>query len=95
MFQSAVNATAHLRKACNLGDDQDELYSLRSTLLAAGNYQLLIRGVNSPTQSSYSGILALSAAPNAVPEPGSLALMLAGLGAAVVLQRRKPAGSKA
>ena len=80
---------------CNLGDDQNEFYSLRSTLLAAGNYQLLIRGVNSPTQASYSGILALSAAPNVMPEPGGLALMLAGLGAAVVLQRLKPTGSKA
>ena len=39
--------------AGNLGDDQNEFYSLPATLLAAGNYQLLIRGLNSPSQASY------------------------------------------
>ncbi len=72
----------------NLGDDQNEFYSLPSTLFAAGNYQLLIRGINSPAQASYSGNLAISAAPNLVPEPGTLALLLAGLGGACFVSRR-------
>lgn len=72
----------------NLGDDQNEFYSLRSTLFAAGNYQLLVRGLNSPAQASYSGNLAISAAPNGVPEPGTLALLFAGLGGAVFVSRR-------
>jgi|GEM_PF-1632209 len=74
--------------AGNLGDDQNEFYSLGATLLAAGNYQLVVRGINSPTQASYSGNLAISAAPNRVPEPGSLALLLAGLGGAAFVSRR-------
>lgn len=74
--------------AGNLGDDQNEFYSLASTLLAAGSYQLVVRGVNSPTQASYSGNLAISTAPLGVPEPGSLALLLAGLGGAVFVSRR-------
>lgn len=72
----------------NLGDDQNEFYSLRSTLFAAGNYQLVVRGINSPTQASYSGNLAISAAPNALPEPGTLALLFAGLGGAAFVSRR-------
>ena len=72
----------------NRGDDQNEFYSLSSTLLPAGNYQLLIRGFNSPTQASYSGNLAVSAAPNPVPEPGTLALLFAGLGVAAFASRR-------
>lgn len=79
----------------NLGDDQNEFYSLPATLLAAGNYQLLIRGINSPSQASYSGNLAISVAPTGLPEPGSLSLMLASLGAAVLVTRRRPARGKA
>ena len=74
--------------AGNLGDDQNEFYSLGATLLAAGNYQLVVRGTNSASQASYSGNLAISAAPNVVPEPGTLALLLAGLGGAVFVSRR-------
>ena len=74
--------------AGSLGDDQHKFYSLRPTWFAAGNYRLLIRGVNSPVQASYSGNLAISAAPNAVPEPGMLALLLAGLSGAALWSRR-------
>ena len=74
--------------AGNLGDDQNEFYSLGATLLAAGSYQLVVRGINSPMQASYSGNLAISRDPLAVPEPGSLALMLAGLGGAAFVSRR-------
>ena len=79
----------------NLGDDQNEFYSLPSTLFAAGSYKLVIRGVNSPAQASYSGNLAISAVTAVLPEPGSLALSLASLGAALLVMRSKPAGSKA
>ena len=79
----------------NLGDDQNEFYSLPATLLGAGNYQLLIRGINSPSQASYSGNLAISVAPTGLPEPGTLSLMLASLGAAVLVTRRRPARGKA
>lgn len=74
--------------AGNLGSDRNEFYALSDRLLAAGTYQLVVRGVNSPAQASYSGNLAISAAPLVVPEPGSLALLLAGLGGAAVVKRR-------
>lgn len=91
-----VLSNAHATFNGNLRDDQNEIYSLPSTLLAAGDYQLLIRGVNSPSQASYSGNLAISAAPgiNVVPEPATLTLMLAALGATLLLRRRKPDGYK-
>ena len=75
----------------NLSDEQNELASLPSTLRGADNNQLLSHGVNLPSQASDSGNLTVSAVLNAVPEPGSLALVLASLGAAVLVTRRRPA----
>ena len=42
-----------------------------------------------------SGNLAISVAPTGLPEPGTLSLMLASLGAAVLVTRRRPARGKA
>ena len=75
--------------AGNLGTDANEFYALSQTLLAPGSYKLVISGLNSPTQASYSGNLAVSVA--AVPEPETYALMLAGLGAMGFVARRRKA----
>ena len=72
----------------NLGTDDNEFYSLTKTLLAAGNYQLVISGVNSAAQASYSGNLAVAVAP-AVPEPSTYALLLGGIGAIGLFVRRR------
>ena len=72
--------------AGNLGTDDNEFYSLTKTLLAAGNYRLVISGVNSASQASYSGNLAIAPA---VPEPSTYALLLGGIGAIGLFVRRR------
>ena len=72
--------------AGNLGSDDNEFYSLTKTLLSAGHYRLVISGVNSPSQASYSGNLAVAAA---VPEPSTYALLLGGIGAIGLCVRRR------
>ena len=69
--------------------DAQESRTLLMTLLAAGNYSLVISGIQSPGAGSYGGQLAISAAP--VPEPETYALMLAGLGAMGFVARRRRA----
>jgi len=65
-----------------------EIYRLTETLLAAGDYSIVISGVNSALQASYSANLSVVASP--IPEPETYALMLAGLGAiGFVMVRRK------
>lgn len=80
--------------AGNLGDDQNEFYSLGATFLEAGDYRLVVRGVNSPTQASYSGNLAITPVATAIPEPGTLGLLFAGLGGAFFVNRRKAAAKR-
>ena len=56
--------------------------------LAAGSYRLEIRGTPGNQTGSFGGSLAFSAA-NAVPEPGTWAMMLLGFGAMGVSMRRR------
>ena len=72
--------------AGNLGTDENEFCSLTKTLLAAGNYRLIVSGINSASQASYSGNLAIAPA---VPEPSTYALLLGGIGAIGLLVRRR------
>lgn len=41
--------------AGNLANNATEFYALSGTLLVAGDYRLIIRGISSPMQASYSG----------------------------------------
>jgi hypothetical protein len=77
--------------AGNLGTDANEFFELTSTLFAAGSYKLVVSGVNSPTQASYTGNLSVSRV-QGVPEPGGVALVLAGLGLLGWQQARRSPG---
>ena len=59
--------------AGNFGTDDNKFYSLAPVLLSAGNYRLVISGVNSTAQASYAGDLAIAAA---IPETSTGALSL-------------------
>jgi hypothetical protein len=74
--------------AGNLGTDATEFYALNQTLLAAGDYRLIVTGVNSQAQASYSGNIAVSA----VPEPASGELLVAGLAVMGFMAGRRRAG---
>jgi hypothetical protein len=66
-----------------------EFYRLGETRLAAGDYSMVVSGVNSVPQASYSANLSVVAAP--IPEPETYVLMLAGLGVmGFVMSRRRP-----
>lgn len=58
--------------------DPVEVWSLPTATLAAGSYTLTLSGTNSAAGASYGGNFAVTPAP--VPEPETLALMLAGMG---------------
>jgi PEP-CTERM motif len=73
----------------NLGSSSNEFYSLPEMTLPAGDYRLIVTGMNSVTQASYSGNLAVSAVAAPVPEPDTLALWAAGLAAMAFIRRRR------
>jgi len=75
--------------AGNRGTDANESYWLPSVLLPADNYKLVISGINSLGQASYSGNLSVSA----IPEPASYAMFMAGLALALLMTRRRQRGS--
>ena len=70
----------------NLGTSANEFYALPEIVLAAGSYSLVVTGINTAAQASYSGNLAVTAA---VPEPGTLPMLLAGGAAMAFVARRK------
>ncbi|KQP12587.1 hypothetical protein ASF43_20275 [Pseudorhodoferax sp. Leaf267] len=80
----------------NLTADPFENWTLRTPLLAPGNYTLTAAGTNGGAAGTYVGSLAVSdtgpTEPNPVPEPASAALVLAGLGAALATMRRRKPG---
>lgn len=76
----------------NLGDDLNEFYSLPQMLLNVGAYRLIVTGLNSPTQASYTGNIAITPFLGTVPEPASAGLALAGLGIAAMFTRRRRQG---
>jgi hypothetical protein len=83
---AATPGTPVLTFAGNLGTDFNEFFSLEPTALDAGNYLLIVKGINTPDMASYDGTLAITAA---VPEPETYALMLAGFGAMGFIARRR------
>lgn len=69
-----------------LRDPFDQTWLFKGTdVLMAGNYFLEVNGFATYTNASYSGTLSVSA----VPEPGTLALMLGGLAVLGVALRRR------
>lgn len=69
--------------------DPFETWTLATPLLSPGNYAIVASGINSASIATYAGTLALSAVDpgqpgNNVPEPGTVALVIAGLGAALM-----------
>lgn len=92
LIKNAADATVATFQG-NLGTDLNEFYTLPSMLLGAGDYRLVVTGVNSLTQASYTGNLAIFAAP--IPEPQTYALLLAGLAAVGFVARRRKPGSHA
>jgi hypothetical protein len=72
--------------------DPFETWTLATPLLTPGNYSIVASGINSDAIATYVGTLALSASDqnppgNDVPEPGTGALVMAGLGVAIVTMR--------
>lgn len=73
--------------------DPFEVWRISTGVLAPGSYTLAASGTNSAAIGTYSGTIALSATvtepPGQAPEPGSWALILVGLGAALGINRRR------
>ncbi|WP_431264992.1 FxDxF family PEP-CTERM protein [Roseateles chitinivorans] len=67
--------------------DPFEIWTLATPLLSPGSYSIIASGINSDAIATYAGTLALSPVDpdgpgNNLPEPGTGALVIAGLGAA-------------
>jgi hypothetical protein len=80
--------------------DPFENWVLHSPVLNPGSYTLTTNGINSEAVGTYVGSIAIAASgptapPNSVPEPGTGALLLAGLGAAHWTVRRRQAQTAA
>jgi hypothetical protein len=79
--------------AVELTADAFENWALSTPVLDPGSYTLTAVGRNSDAVGSYAGSIAVSASaltpPNSVPEPGTWALLLAGL-AHLLLRRDRP-----
>lgn len=69
--------------------DPNEFWTLAGAVLHSGvDYTLTIKGIQSNDPASYSGQMTITA----IPEPGTYALLLAGLAAVTfVARRRRPA----
>jgi hypothetical protein len=67
----------------------NEFMNLSNFLLPAGDYDLIVKGVNSADAAAYSGTITIAAAP--IPEPETYALMMAGLGVLGFVARRRKA----
>ena len=70
--------------------DPFETWTHATPLLSPGNYAIVASGINSDAIATYAGTLALSpvdpkAPGNDVPEPGTAGLVIAGLGAALMI----------
>jgi hypothetical protein len=86
-LRDSANANVATFQGYLFGDT--ELYSLGETPLAAGDYSVVVSGVNSAPQASYSANLSAVAAP--IPEPETYVLMLAGLSVmGFVMTLRRP-----
>lgn len=81
--------------AAEFNGDPFESWSLNTPLLNPGSYTITTKGINSAAVGTYVASLAVSepasTPPNAIPEPATWALLLAGLGAAHAATRRRRA----
>lgn len=68
-------------------NDPFEVWTVSTPLLAAGAYTLTLNGTNSASIGSYGGNIGVSP----IPEPGSLALLLGGLGVMGYVAKRRSA----